>query len=636
MCGIAGFLGADRSSHALAGRMAAALHHRGPDDGGVERITHNNATAGALAARRLAIRDVTSAGHQPMVSDDRRFTLVYNGELYNASEIRRDLEQNGVVFRGHSDTEVLLHAFATHGPSILPALRGMFAFCFYDATSGVAHICRDRFGIKPLYIASVDNSVLFASELRALLATERVPRVLDDTALGGYLATGSVPEPRTLLRDVTMVPAGTFVTVSPEFRASAPQPYLDIPLIGATPGARDCGTSALAVHGALADSVERHLVSDVPTGVFLSGGIDSAAIVALIAEHGGRPDTFTVCFEQERFNEASIARTVSSRFGTRHHDIMLRGNDVLEMLPSFFAASDHPSVDGLNTYCIAEAVHARDITVALSGLGGDEMFAGYPSFRRARRLSHLPMRRGLMRRFLSRAPGGDETKREQVSQMMGDADPALASYLASRMLFTPHQVAQLMHAGERTAASLMGINDSDHVSGRGPDVSARRKQTARRLMNRVSALELEHYTRNTLLRDADIFTMAHSLELRVPFLDPAVAIAAGAASDRCKIAGRRPKPLLLDAIGGAIPPAVWRRPKQGFVLPLEDWLQHELRDEAVSVLSSRVLADAGLRSNHLRDVWRAFERKPSSRTTSRVWTLYALAKWLEQNRVTRG
>jgi asparagine synthase (glutamine-hydrolysing) len=619
MCGIAGFITRDPAAHALTDRMTSALLHRGPDDGGVAAVSCAGSPAGSVGARRLAIRDVSQAGHQPMISRDGRYTIVYNGEIYNAAEIRTSLKTE---CRGHSDTEVILNGWSELGVELLPVLRGMFAFCIWDAQDGRAYLCRDRFGIKPLYVSATNDGVLFASELRALLRTGRVATILDDTALGGYLATGSVPEPRTMLRDVFMMPAGSFAVVS-DFAVSAPHSYMDNALIGATPGARDCGVSASAVHNALADSVERHLVSDVPVGVFLSGGIDSAAVVALMAEQGARPETFTVCFEQEQFDEATIARTVADRFGTRHHAIMLRGGDVLEMLPSFFAASDHPSVDGLNTYCIAEAVHARDISVALSGLGGDEMFAGYPSFRRARRLSHLPMRRGLMRRLTSRAPGGDETKRAQLSQMMGGADPALASYLASRMMFTPHQVAQLMHAGERSAESLMGI----------PETAA---SSSKRLMNRVSTLELEHYTRNTLLRDADVFTMAHSLELRVPFLDPAVAMAAGAASDRCKIGGRRPKPLLLDALGGSIPTAVWRRPKQGFVLPLEHWLQHELRAEAVSVLSSRALVDAGLRPNHVRDVWRAFEQRPSSRTTSRVWTLFALAKWLENNRVTRG
>jgi asparagine synthase (glutamine-hydrolysing) len=552
---------------------------------------------------------------------------VYNGELYNAHHLRTDLEKHGVRLRGHSDTEVLLHAWALEGPAILPKLRGMFAFCIWDATASRAFLCRDRFGMKPLYVAPLAEGILFASELRALMTCELLPRVLDENALAGYLATGAVPEPRTLLRDVFMLPAGSYVEIDADGSISSPNPYVIGALVPDSPAPTDCGAAARLVHDALADSVAQHMVSDVPLGIFLSGGIDSASVVALVAEQGTRPETFTVAFEQHQYDEGMIARSVAQRFGTRHHEILLRGKDVLRMLPEFFAASDHPSQDGLNTWCMSGAVHARDISVALSGLGGDEMFAGYPSFRRARRLRLVPKHRGLLRRVARHAPGRDDTKRAQLSEMFAHRDPALAAYIASRMMFSPRQVAQLLNTRDRSALSLYGIAPEPPVF----DVTPQN-----RVLNRVSSLELAQYTRNTLLRDADVFSMAHSLELRVPFIDAQVAVAAGGAADACKLDRHRPKPLLLDAMGSRIPEQVWNRPKQGFVLPLQHWLQHELRDDVTASLDSAALRDAGLSTAQVHDTWAAFQRAPSARTTSRVWTLYALAQWLDRNGVTRA
>ncbi len=616
MCGIAGVLGG-RDAEAVARRMTACILHRGPDGGEVAALADAaGRPGGAFSHRRLSIIDLSPGGHQPKRTPDGRYTLVFNGEIYNYRALREELRREGETFRSESDTEVLLLGWARHGHAFLDRLRGMFAFALWDRDEGCAWLARDPFGIKPLYVSAAQGGVLFASEVRAVLASERVPRRLAPDAVAAYLAAGSVPEPLTLVERVRSIPPGTVVRVAVQggvAAADAPVAYTRGPWTGGE-GERDPRAAAALVRAALRDSVEHHLVADVPVAFFLSGGIDSSAVVALASEvAGGELETFTVVFDEQEFSEAGPALAVARRFGTRHHEIPLSGEAMLASLPAAFAAMDQPSMDGLNTYVVSGAVRERGIKVVLSGLGGDEVFAGYPSFRRARRVAPLwgataPLRR-LAGSAASRVGG---VRGEKAALLLEGDDPARAAYRASRTLL-----------GDRLVRAL---------TGRGAPSTLGAPPRGLPLLRRVSWYETHGYMRDTLLRDSDVFSMAHALELRVPFVDRGVVAASCAVDDALKLAPGASKPLLVAAVADLLPREVWDRPKQGFTLPFERWLRGALRDEVSRAFTPARLAGAGLRPAPVRRLWEGFLRGEGV-GWSRPWALYTLVRWAEENGV---
>jgi asparagine synthase (glutamine-hydrolysing) len=614
MCGLAGVLGLPDPGP-LVRRMAEALAHRGPDDEGWSELRDAaGAVRGAFGHRRLAIIDPSPAGHQPMASADGRHVVILNGEIYNYRALRAELEREGARFRSGSDTEVLLAGFALRGPAFAARLRGMFAFAVWDRQASQLHLVRDRFGIKPLYVATADGGLLFGSEVRALLASGLLARRLDPDAVSCYLRTGSVPEPLCILEGVRCLPSGAVTPVSLEgerIRVGPSEAYADDWRAPAGEPERDPARAARLVRDALAESVEHHLVSDVPVGVFLSGGMDSSAIVALAAERAGRRlDTFTVVFDDPRLSEAVPARAVAERFDTRHHEISLTAGDFRDALPAAFAAMDQPSMDGLNTYVVSRGVRERGVKVVLSGLGGDELFAGYPSFRRALRLSRLspliaPVR-GLARRF-ARGVGG--ARAGKLELLLRPSSPARAAYEASRTLFTDEQIRRLGSRLTETPAEAPP-----------PGLS---------LLQQVSWHELRGYMRDTLLKDSDVFSMAHGLELRVPFVDTAVLAASLAVHDDLKLAPGLNKPLLLSAVREKLPPLAWDRPKRGFTLPFEDWMRGPLRAELDAAFRGDRLASFLGEPRAALEVWKAFLARRPGTTWSRPWALYTLARWVQ-------
>ncbi|HET6229107.1 MAG TPA: asparagine synthase (glutamine-hydrolyzing) [Longimicrobiaceae bacterium] len=617
MCGISGVLGEGGAAQA-AQRMSRALRHRGPDGHAAEAVADaGGSPCGVLNHERLAIIDPSPAGRQPMHTPDGRYTIVYNGEVYNYAALRDSLAAEGVEFAGHSDTEVLLLGWARHGRAFLERLRGMYAFAVWDRDTATAVLVRDPFGIKPLYVAQAGGTVLFGSEMRALLATELVGRRLSQPALRSYLATGSVAEPESIVEGLEMLPAGTLAEVRvrggrarlmPPSRFGEALPPPPERLL------RDPAEAAGTVREALLDSVRHHLVSDVPVALFLSGGIDSSALVGLAAEACGRGlDTFTVAFTERAYDEALIARKVAERFGTAHHEMVLTAADLLGELPGAFAAMDQPSMDGVNTFAISRAVQQAGIKVVLSGVGGDELFCGYPSFSRARavaQVGRLPggALRGAAR--LARRLGG--IRGEQVALLLREAStPARAAYWASRTLFGGAQIGAL--------------------AGCGGDPPLPMPYESHPLLQRVTRYEVEQYMRNTLLRDSDVFSMAHGLELRVPFVDRAVAAAAVAVDDSLKLRRGLSKPLLLSAVRDLLPNEVWDRPKRGFTLPFARWMRGELRDEVESVLHSPGVERLGLNPAAVRAVWNDFQQRRAGMNWSRPWALYTLVRWAGAN-----
>lgn len=615
MCGIAGAF-SSRDVRGLVAQMSEAVRHRGPDGEGLASITRaNGAPAGAFGHRRLAILDPSPAGLQPMRTPDGRYTLSYNGELYNFLELREELRREGAVFRSDTDTEVLLLGWAMHGARWLERLRGMFAFAMWDGTAGRGWLVRDPFGIKPLYAARSGEDVLFASEIRALLASGRLSGRLSREAVAGYLATGSAIEPFTIIEDVQALPAGTLSAVTVEdgiARLGEPVPYA-APAPFPAPDAhreQDERVAHLRVRDAIRDSVVKHLVSDVPVGLFLSGGLDSSALVALASEAGAVSlETFTVTFSELGFDESRIARLVARRYRTSHHEIPLTGADLLGALPAAFLAMDQPSMDGINTFVVSAAVRAHGVKVALSGLGGDELFAGYPSFRRAARLRPFwRMPRALRSATAAMAERSGGMRASKAALLMRETTPARAAYRASRMLFGAPRVIEL-------------------TGGQAPP-PAPAPPDGLSLLEQVSWYETTGYMRNVLLRDGDVFSMAHGLELRVPLVDLEVA-AAAAVVDPLRLRPRVQKPLLLGAVRDLLPREVWDRPKQGFALPFDRWMRADLRHEVEAAFTGDRFARVGMDVESARQVWARFLRREVG--WSRPWALYTLVRWAEVN-----
>lgn len=609
MCGIFGIVGDRRETERVELEpILAALRHRGPDGNGTWRSAGE--PAAALAQTRLAVIDLSASASQPMSTEDGRWTIVYNGEVFNHPEIRTRLEDEGIAFRSDSDTEVVLRAFVRWGADALTRFRGMFAFAIWDGARRELFLARDRFGIKPLYWARRGSAFAFASEVRALVAAGMAPRRLSAEGLAGYLAFGSVAEPWTIVEGIRAFPPGSFG------RTSGGDPsvsqYWRVPEVAADGPA----PSAAEIRRVAADAVEMRLLSDVPLGIFLSGGMDSASIAAL-ASRASREAVraFTLGFDRPEEGEVEDAAAVAARFGCRHEVVRMDGARAAREVPEALDALDQPSADGINTYFVARAARASGLTVALSGLGGDEIFAGYPRFRSFARWRLAGRVLGALRadRWHRDRPAGDRSDRfEKVRALAAGRGDAGAAYAASRCVFTDGQRRGLQSDGApRPAAGFVGPSEgADAV-----DVYTR--------------FEIAGYLRNTLLRDADSMGMASSLEIRVPLLDHVLAETLLRIPGARKIDGRRQKPLLADAVPEI--EALARHPKRGFVLPMDSWLQGPLSDWTADLLRSPefdpLVPGAG------DTLWRAFLGRPGRTGWSRVWCLAALRAWCRAHRM---
>jgi asparagine synthase (glutamine-hydrolysing) len=556
MCGIGGIVGGElradeRESVAL--RLQAALRHRGPDDRGI--FTHGDST---LVHTRLAVLDPTPCGRQPMTRGP--LTIAFNGEIYNFRALRGELSRDGQTFASATDTEVLLTLYARHGAACLPMLRGMFAFAIWDVRDRSCFVARDSFGIKPLYHATIPGGgLVFASELRALLATGLVARRIDAAGLDGYLATGSVPEPHTMIASVAGLRAGHWL----HWKAGdiVTKSYS---IIG--PDLSPPDHPPVEVRAALDDSMAHHLISDVPVGLLLSGGLDSGALLALARRNGAHDlTTFSIGVEDAALDEAESARAVARHFGARHHEMLLTQELARHGVDDFLDSVDQPTIDGFNVYCACKLAADHGCKVVLSGLGADELLGGYPSFR------HIPLlhRAGRALRPAAAAMrrlgqlNADVRLRRACAYFSGPATLPRA-YAAFRAVFTPLEIASLRRKllPDIPPTSLaMSIDETEYDFADEADA--------------ISHLELTRYLRNQLLRDADVMSMAHGVELRVPLLDLPLftALRAIPAARRFNPAKR----LLRDAVP-ELPDALLAPRKRGFSLPFGSWLENEWSD----------------------------------------------------------
>lgn len=583
MCGIAGIYAYDKDAPPVDReeliRIRDSMSARGPDGAGI-RISMNNRVG--LAHRRLSIIDLSDMGAQPMATADNRLHVVFNGEIYNYRELSASLETKGYRFRSTSDTEVLLHLYAEYGADMVHHLQGMYAFAIWDERRHVLFLARDPFGIKPLYYADDGKTFRFASQVKALLEGGRVSLTPEPAGHVGFFLWGSVPEPYTSYKGIRSLPAGSSLLIDGNHRHVSKIFFKLASVLEA--GKEQTGEivgkdTSVCLRDAVRESVHQHLVADVPVGVFLSSGLDSTTLAALVAEIAPASlKTVTLGFNEYKDtlnDETRLAEQVANRYGAEHKTRWISRSTFQEKLPNLLAAMDQPSIDGVNTYFVSLVTAQTGLKVALSGLGGDELFAGYPSFRdiprTVRVLSPLRSIPFLGKGF--RLITGSLLKRFTSPKYAGLLEYGTSyggAYLLRRGLFMPWELSSIMdpdmaREGWRELQPLIHLEET--ITGVSRD----------RL--RVSALELAWYMRNQLLRDADWASMAHSLEIRVPFLDTKLL--------------RKLAPLfwldtpptkrdMANTLVHELPPEILNRPKTGFSIPVREWLAEALGNNAAA------------------------------------------------------
>ena len=633
MCGILGSIGPRSFDADAFGKALDVMQNRGPDDRGIYEEPEC-----LLGHRRLAILDLSPTGHQPMSTPDGRYTIVFNGEVYNYRELRKTLIDEGLAFHSTSDTEVILALFAREGPDCLRHLRGMFAIAIWDKLEKSLFLARDRMGIKPLYIWPRPQGVAFASEVKALRALPGGPSEIKPSAVAAYLAWGSVPEPKTIIKGVEALAPGTWVRwIGGNSRAET---YWRIP--DAAPSIHRREEAIEMLRPILREAVALRCISDAPLGAFLSGGIDSSSVVALMRAAGQQHlHTFSISFPQTPLNEGSYALKVVEEFATHHTNIAVSQQMVREGLDGFFQAMDQPTCDGVNTYLVSKFARQGGLTVALSGLGGDELFAGYPSFQRIRKaipwLTHAP---GLTTWAGGKAAswlGGRLTKLEALSLLpihnskFNIQNCLGVLYYASRGLFMPSQIRKLLHPDLLAALprdwSPLAPYGVPLLPGLSSSLTQNSKLTTHNILpdsvHSTIAHELRQYMLNQLLRDSDVFGMANSLEIRVPLIDHKL-VEALFQIDEGIILQASTKALLLDSLPTPLPRLCTHRPKMGFTFPFDTWMKGPWRTE----MEPRFLGDrpaslkAVVRAQALPNLWQRYQQGHVH--WSHLWTVHAL------------
>jgi asparagine synthase (glutamine-hydrolysing) len=646
MCGICGVIGIERTeqAEAITRRMMEALRRRGPDEDGLLV-----APSAALGMRRLSIIDLPG-GHQPLFNEAGDVAVVYNGEIYNFRQLRNTLEARGHAFRTHSDTEVIVHAYEEWGEQCLRELRGMFAFALWDARASGASgdaarrarifLARDRLGIKPLYYSNANGAFLFASEVRALMASGCIaPRVAADS-LEGYLLFGSVAEPSTLVEGVFSLPPGHSITLQADSPPAQLRPkqywdFSDAALQTDPAGPKNFTDAAKQLRPLLEETVRDHLIADVPLGVFLSSGLDSTALVALASRCQSDLRTFTVVFPEQRFSEAKISRETAKHFKTNHEEVLLVPEQVLAQIDEAVNSLDQPTMDGLNSYFVSRAAYLAGLKVALSGLGGDEIFGGYSTFTTVPRAAFAaglgrwvpgPLRR-LTATAAVKIAAGDAVRKAAAAWRSPEDFPH--PYYFTRLLFTPSRVRRLL------APYFESLENGKYGIEPEPLWRQRMRETTRQAtrldsFNSVSCFELQSYMVNTLLRDTDTVSMANSLEVRVPLLDHKLVEFVARLPKKAKYVKGVPKALLVEALSDMLPDSVVGQAKRTFTLPWDLWLRGPLGvrlSQDLANLTPELKQYMNVRA--VRGAWQNFIIGQTN--WSRPWSLYILNAWISRH-----
>jgi asparagine synthase (glutamine-hydrolysing) len=620
MCGIAGvlFYGSKVVNVGFTERMCYAMAHRGPD-----AQSFFNDDKISLGHRRLSIIDLSETANQPFTDVSGRYTIIFNGEIFNFSEIRKEIPE--YPFRTNSDTEVLLAAFVKWGPSCIARFKGFFAFAIWDKQEKNLFIFRDRLGVKPLYYY-VDNEVFcFASEVRAVLASGLVTNVqLDKYATVDYLSFQSFGYPDSPVSSIKQLEAGSYIVIND----GKIEKTVYWTLVKNRPSFDFSDENAVKGHirELLRDSVERRLISDVPVGAFLSGGIDSSTVVGLMAEvSSAKPATFNISFSDPAYDEAKYARIIAKKFDTHHTTINLKPEVFLEELENGLNAMDVPSADGINTFVVSKAIRNAGITVALSGVGGDELFAGYPFFKQ---YTDLHKWRNLF--------GHSALFRKGVAGILHQTKSVRNHRLAELLSGNSVAIDRVYPVFRRILSSdfieVLTSLPMDRISGTEANLRRYAGELEKLpLLSQVSVAEYLGYTQQTLLKDTDQMSMAVSLEVREPFFDHDLIEFVLAIPDHIKNP-KFPKSLLVESVSPLLPGEIVHRKKQGFLFPWDVWMRNELRsfcEKQILILSQRDF----IHGKELQAYWKRFLKGDPAVRWTEIWMFIVLGYWLERNHI---
>jgi asparagine synthase (glutamine-hydrolysing) len=616
MCGIAGIVSFTNNIDlpVTIRRMTDAIAHRGPDADGF--YVNDNI---ALGHRRLSIIDLSTTANQPIADHSGRYQIIFNGEIYNYREVKQQLTD--YPFSTNSDTEVLLAAYSKWGADCLPLLKGMFAFVIWDSVERVLFIARDRMGVKPVYYSVNDQAFLFASEIRGVLASGVVKKKVNTKAIREFLSYQSVGFPESAIEGVLQLEAGSYITIKDnkhsikKYWDITHKPSLDFDFTNVEQVQRQ-------VRLLLRNAVERRLVSDVPLGAFLSGGIDSSAIVGLMAEVSTTPvKTFTVGFEEKEFDESGFANNIAKKFNTDHNQVLLKPNVFLDELTNALNAMDTPSGDGVNTYVVSKAIRQNGLTVALSGVGGDELFAGYPFFKQYLQLKKYERywgSTGFLRKGAAVALGNSNKALRLKQILQAPAANIRYFYPEFRRIIAPGLLASLTNWKNNELTLLekqLALQPSSLESYP--------------LLSQVSIAEFIGYTQHTLLKDTDQFSMAVALEVREPFFDHDLVEFVLAIPDSVKYPVY-PKRLLVESLKGLLPDENVHRKKQGFLFPWSVWMKKELRSFCEERLQ-RIAQRDFINGDNLLKYWQRFLNNDASVRWMEIWLFVILEYWMEKN-----
>lgn len=617
MCGINAIIGLKGidNPHRIVAKMNTAISHRGPDADGLWSDEYCT-----LGHRRLSIIDTSTAGNQPFHSPCGRYHLVFNGEIYNYKELALELASH-FQFKTLSDTEVIIAAFMHWGENCVDHFIGMFAFVLWDSHHQTAYVFRDRLGVKPLYIAQKGNSVIISSEVRGILASDLISKELRPHSIADFLRYQTVHQPNTILKEVNSLAPGHLLKIrSNDLRDTC---YWSLSNnVSSEPSQMSPQEIHQRIYELLLSSVELRMRADVPFGAFLSGGIDSSIIVGLMSRISNRPvETFAVTFDEKEFDESKYSSMVAKKFGTHHHEIRLSAKHFLDEVPDALNALDHPSGDGSNTYVVSEVTRKQGVKMALSGLGGDELFAGYDVFRRMsaiRKLRSLELMPLAMRRLSGNAMRSlwPSVRSEKIANLFElKKFSAECAYPISRRVLTDRQIIKLFPPIHLVPDALACIT-SDAMNLSLP------------LLSKISIAEMNGYMLHVLLRDADQMSMAHALEVRVPFLDHRLVEFVLGVNDTIKYP-TTPKKLLLDAVADLLPHEVVHRPKMGFTFPWPIWMRGELRGFCEEGLQG-LTALSVIRHHEVMQMWKLFLSGSKVITWSRIWPMVVLGHWVKK------
>ena len=583
MCGIAGVLLERKINkkelkkfESAVAKMNKVQANRGPDDEGIFTFER-----GVFGHRRLSILDLSKAGHQPLeyqksnIKNQKELCITFNGEIYNFLELKKDLEKKGYKFKTKTDTEVILALYAEYGEESFKMLRGMFAFGLWDGKKNKLFLVKDRYGIKPLYYYSDSGKLVFASTVKAVSESKLVKVEKNPDALMGFLLFGSVPLPFTTIKGIMAVPAGHYLEIDANRSKKIVKYYdpLDYFISADKKVLIDKSEAINEIKRRLKESVDLHLISDAPLGIFLSGGLDSSAIAALSVEalreggFGRKITTLSIVFDEKEFSEKKYQRMVVDKIKSDHKEIKITKQDFQNSFDKIFDAMDQPTIDGINSFFIAEAAKKAGLKTVLSGLGGDEIFMGYPSFKKAgflRNIQKLPLSSGFWS-FSSSVFQSLFGDRYSKAEYFANND-ILSFYLGVRGLFSPKETARILGANLSEVNNF--IDDFYNLTLYPKSSILNSLHSA----NLLSYLELKFYLQNQLLKDTDFMSMYHSIEVRVPFLDHPLVEYLSSLTPDLKIGKEINKPLLAESVRDLLPQEIFTRPKMGFTFPFQKWL----------------------------------------------------------------